>query len=326
MGHNKEDRDLKTYLITGGTGFIGSALAIKLLKEGNNVVVFDNNERGKSLRLLKYKKKIKLIKGDIRNINELNKAMKNIDVVCHLAYINGTKFFYKKPEKVIEIAIKGIINVIDCCINNKIKNLILASSSEVYQDPEKIPTSEKERLIIPDIYNPRYSYGGGKILTELMGIIYGKKYFKKLIIFRPHNVYGPDMGNEHVIPEFFNKIFKLTKSRNKNLTLDIQGSGLETRAFIYIDDFIDGLYKIIKKGKHLEIYNIGTNEEVSINHLALKISKLFNIKINIKNKALAKGSTKRRCPDIKKIAKLNFKQKIKLQKGLLNYYKWFRKI
>ena len=124
MGYNKEDRDLKTYLVTGGTGFIGSALAIKLLKEGNKVVVFDNNERGKSLRLFKYKKKIKFIKGDIRNFDEINKAMKNIDVVCHLAYINGTKFFYKKPEKVIEIAIKGIINVIDCCINNKINRFL----------------------------------------------------------------------------------------------------------------------------------------------------------------------------------------------------------
>ena len=94
----------------------------------------------------------------------------------------------------------------EACIKNKIKEIFLASSSEVYQTPIKIPTDEKEILKIPDVYNPRYSYGGGKILTELMGINYGKKYFKKMIIFRPHNVYGQDMGNEHVIPEFINKI------------------------------------------------------------------------------------------------------------------------
>ena len=85
-------------------------------------------------------------------------------------------------------------------------------------------------LKIPNIYNPRYSYGGGKILTELMGIHYGKKFFSKLIIFRPHNVYGQNMGNEHVIPEFI-KRFKKLKSKN----FLIQGSGNEVRSFIYIN-------------------------------------------------------------------------------------------
>ena len=99
--------------------------------------------------------------------------------------------FYTKPVLTLDIAMKGIINVIDLCIKNRIRELYLASSSEVYQTPDKIPTDESEPLRIPDVFNPRYSYGGGKILTELMGIHYGKKYFKKLVIFRPHNVYGP---------------------------------------------------------------------------------------------------------------------------------------
>ena len=95
-----------------------------------------------------------------------------------LAYVNGTKFFYKQPIKILDIAVKGIINVIECCIKNNIKELYLASSSEVYQTPLKIPTDENEMLKIPDIYNPRFSYGGGKILTELMGIHYGKNTLK----------------------------------------------------------------------------------------------------------------------------------------------------
>ena len=86
----------------------------------------------------------------------------------------------KEPVKILEIAVKGILNVIESYIENNIKELYLASSSEVYQTPEKIPTDEHEILKIPDIHNPRYSYGGGKILTELMGINYGKKYFKNL--------------------------------------------------------------------------------------------------------------------------------------------------
>ena len=120
--------------------------------------------------------------------------------------------------------------------------MYLASSSEVYQTPLKIPTKEDEPLKIPDIYNPRYSYGGGKILTELMGINYGKKFFKKLVIFRPHNVYGPDMGNEHVIPEFINRYKNLKKKFFK-----IQGTGKETRSFIYIDDFLQAFELILKK-------------------------------------------------------------------------------
>ena len=105
--------------------------------------------------------------------------MKNIDAVVHLAYINGTKFFYEKPDLILDVAVKGLVNIFDGCIKYKIKELYLASSSEVYQTPIKIPTDESEPLKIPNIYNPRYSYGGGKILTELMGVNYGRKIFFK---------------------------------------------------------------------------------------------------------------------------------------------------
>ena len=155
----------KTFLVTGGTGFIGSNICKLLLKKNYNVKIFDNNFRGSSSKIVNIKKKVKFIRGDIRNIKSLNKAMKQTDAVIHLAYINGTKYFYTKPVLTLDIAMKGIINVIDLCIKNRIRELYLASSSEVYQTPDKIPTDESEPLRIPDIFNPRYSYGGGKILT-----------------------------------------------------------------------------------------------------------------------------------------------------------------
>ena len=301
----------KNFLVTGGTGFIGAGICKMLLMLGHNVTILDNNSRGKISRILKIEKKIKFIKGDIRDKKKVFHSMKNIDAVIHLAYINGTKFFYQKPDLILDVAVKGLVNIFDGCIKYKIKELYLASSSEVYQTPVKIPTDESEPLKIPNIYNPRYSYGGGKILTELMGINYGKKFFKKLIIFRPHNVYGPDMGNEHVIPEFVKRFNKL---KGKKFT--IQGNGSETRSFIYIDDFIRAFKHILKKGKHLQVYNIGTNEKVTIKTLAKKLSKIFNKKIIIKKTKLFKGSTKKRLPDIKKIKLLGFKQKIKLEQGL----------
>ena len=228
-----------------------------------------------------------------------------------MAYVNGTKHFYSKPVLILDIAIKGMINVIEACIKNKVKELYLASSSEVYQTPIKIPTDETESLKIPDIFNPRYSYGGGKILTELMGVHYGKQYFKKLIIFRPHNVYGKNMGNEHVIPEFINR-FKSLRGKS----FKIQGSGNETRSFIYIEDFVQAFDLILTKGKHLNIYNIGTSEKIKIKDLAFKLAKIYKKKVLLKKTALAKGGTKIRLPDITKIKSLGFRKKFSLDKGL----------
>ena len=301
----------KTFLVTGGTGFIGSNICKLLIKKKYRVKIFDNNLRGDLNNIKKIKKKIKFIKGDIRNIDALIRASRNTDAVIHLAYINGTKYFYTKPVLVLDVAVKGIINVIEACMKNGIKELYLASSSEVYQTPNKIPTDEHESLKIPNIFNPRYSYGGGKILTELMGIHYGKKYFKKMIIFRPHNVYGPNMGYEHVIPEFIKRFKSLKKKKFK-----IQGTGNEIRSFIYIEDFIAAFNIILNRGKHLNIYNIGTNEKIKIKDLARKLSKIFNKKIILKKTLLTKGSTKIRVPDIRKITSLGFKPRFNLSKGL----------
>ena len=237
-----------------------------------------------------------------------------------MAYINGTKHFYTKPVLVLDIAIKGILNVIETCIKNNIKELYLASSSEVYQTPNKIPTDEKETLRIPNIYNPRFSYGGGKILTELMGIHYGKKYFKKLIIFRPHNVYGPNMGNEHVIPEFINRMKKITKKKRKFL---IKGSGNESRSFMYIDDFVNAFGLLVDRAKHLNVYNIGDSKEIKIRYLAKKISKILKKEIKIHKTKILEGSSKKRCPNINKIKKLGFRSQTKLEEGLIKTIEWY---
>jgi len=301
----------KLFLVTGGTGFIGSNICRMLVQQGHKVIVYDNNYRGKLAKISQIKKQIIFVKGDIRDKEKLFKCLKKVNAVIHLAYINGTKYFYTKPDLILDIAVKGIVNIIDGCIKYKIKELYLASSSEVYQTPLKVPTDESEMLKIPDIHNPRYSYGGGKIITELMGIHYGKKFFKKLIIFRPHNVYGANMGNEHVIPEFINRFRSLKGKKFK-----IQGTGNEVRSFIYIDDFIDAFKLILKYGKHLNIYNIGTNEKIRIKYLANKLSKIFNKKIVLKKTSLQKGGTQIRNPNLSKIKKLGFKPRFNLNKGL----------
>ena len=274
----KEKTMKKNILITGGSGFIGSAITKHLVKEKHNIIIFDNNSRGKISRLSKVKDQIKFIKGDIRDKRKVLSIKGSIDTVIHLAYVNGTKFFYKKPYEILDIAVNGLLNVLDLCRKKKVKNFYLASSSEVYQNPFKIPTDENEMLKIPNIHNPRYSYGGGKIISELYGTYFAKKFLKKFIIFRPHNVYGKDMGNEHVIPEFINRFNKLGNKKD----FLIYGTGKEIRSFIHIDDFISGFDKIFKKGKNQEIYNIGTEEKIKISDLAKLISTILKKKIKFK--------------------------------------------
>ncbi len=313
---------MKRYLVTGGSGFIGSAIVKRLSEEGNLVRVFDNGFRGSGINLSSLKN-VELYKGDIRSLNDVIKASKNCNSIIHLAYINGTKYFYEFPELVLEVGVKGMLNVLDAGKENGVDELFLASSSEVYQTPPIIPTPENVPFSIPDAYNPRYSYGAGKIISELLSLYIGKKIFKRVVIFRPHNVYGPYMGHEHVIPELIEKIIRSQKNGKAKLT--IQGNGKNTRAFIYIDDFVDGVMILIKKGKNNQTYNIGNSEEISILELIDLLSKVTGIKITIEKSPLPEGSTMRRCPDITKISKLGYKRKTSLINGLQNTYLCYNK-
>lgn len=315
---------IKKYLVTGGTGFIGSAFVRRLLQEGHEVRILDNNSRGVAERLQDLKNDIEIIQGDMRDADIVQSACRGMDGICHLAYVNGTEYFYTRPEMVLEIAVKGIVNIIDGAIKEEVREFILASSSEVYQTPQIIPTDESASLSIPDPLNPRYSYGGGKIISELMAINYGRKYFDRTIVFRPHNVYGPDMGWEHVIPQFTIRMKKLCeKTEDKTLEFPIQGTGQETRAFIYIDDFVQGLMLVMEKGKHLGIYHIGTMDEVPIKDVAIGVGKYFGRQVIVVPGELSSGSTLRRCPDISKIMQLGFIPGINLSEGLMKTASWY---
>jgi len=316
---------LDKVLITGGSGFIGSYLTKTLVSLGFHVKVFDNNFRGNFKKLYKFKNNIDLINGDIRNIKEINKALKNIDTVFHLASINGTDLFYKKPNLVLEVGVKGIINLLDCLKKKKIKNFFYASSSEIYNLPKVIPTPEDVPATIPDLKNPRFSYGGSKIIGELLCQNYLNKQINRSIIFRPHNIYGPDMGWNHVIPEIIKKICLATnKFQKKEANISIQGSGLETRSFCFISDFIDGLLLCYRRGLDNNVYNIGNDSEVTIRDLISEISKALDIKVKFKIGKLKEGSANRRCPDITKIKKIGFKPKILLRDGIEITAQWYK--
>ena len=312
-------------LVTGGSGFIGSGLVKALVKSGHRVRVLDDNSRGSPRRLAPVVKDIEFIAGDVRNAADVEKAARGIDEVCHLAFVNGTEFFYTQPDLVLDVGVRGMINVIDACRKHGVGTLVLASSSEVYQTPPKVPTDETAPLTIPDPLNPRYSYGGGKLISELLAINYGRKFFKRVLIFRPHNVYGPDMGREHVIPQLALRLIADAAAQpSGTVRLEIQGTGKETRSFCFIDDLVAGVMIMRERGDHLGIYHIGTAEEVTIADLAHRIAGVYGRKIELVAGNPAPGGTARRCPDISKLAKLGYKPQVPLSEGLKPTLAWYR--
>ena len=315
----------KRYLVTGGTGFIGSALVRRLLKAGYAVRVLDNNLRGAPRRLEGVLDQIEMVEADIRDAEAVKQACEGVDAIAHLAYLNGTEFFYSKPELVLDIAVKGMVNILEAAIAHNIREFYLASSSETYQTPPSVPTPEQVPLIVPDVMNPRYSYGGGKIICELMAVNYARKHFDRMIIFRPHNVYGPDMGWEHVLPQFALRMHKVVEEAGEADTIDfpILGTGEETRSFVYIDDFTEGLFIAMEKGEHNNVYHIGTMEELSIAELAQVVGDYFGKQVNIQPGKAPEGSTNRRCPDIAKLRKLGFDPAISLAEGVAKTAEWY---
>lgn len=313
----------KKILVTGGTGFIGSALVKGLLAAGAEIRSLDNDSRG--LRTLeRAQNDVERITGDIRDPDVVRKAVRGMECIYHLAYINGTEFFYDRPELVLEVAVKGMMNVLDACVAEDVKDLLLVSSSEVYHLPPVIPTSETTPLTVPDVLNPRFSYGGGKIISELLAVNYGRKFFDRTLIVRPHNVYGPNMGGEHVIPQFVLRMKECsTQQPDGALTFNIQGTGEETRAFIYIDDFVRALLHVIEHGEHLDIYHIGTDREVSIRELAHLVAKSCGREISIVPGQRLAGSTPRRCPDIQKLRRLGFEPAVSLEEGVQRTATWY---
>lgn len=311
-------------LVTGGSGFVGAALCTDLVEQGHHVVAFDNNSRGHARRLAHLGDAIEFIQGDVRDPEQVRAATRGCEVVWHLAYINGTRFFYERPDDVLEVGIKGALNTVEAALAEGARRYVLASTSETYNVPYRIPTDETEMLKIPDVTNPRFSYGGGKIASELLALHLGAQRGLESVIFRPHNFYGPDMGVEHVVPEITRRIVQLSDGLTRtSIDLPIQGDGTDTRSFCHVADGAAGAVIAGDRGASREIYNIGTDREVSIADLVRLIGTSIGVDVTIVPGPRPEGGTSRRCPDITKLRALGFEPATSLEDGIAATAAWY---
>jgi nucleoside-diphosphate-sugar epimerase len=313
------------YCLTGGAGFIGSALVKRLAADGHEVVVLDDMSRGRADRLSGVR--CEIISGDIRDPDIVNRAVHGCERVLHLAYIQGTQTFYAEPRLILDVALRGIVNVLEACRLNGCRDLLLVSSSEAYETPPVWPTPEAVPLVVPDPLNPRFSYGGGKIASELAALAWQRTgVLDRLIIVRPHNIYGTDMGTHHVIPEFCQRLNELTTRHPGGAApFPIQGSGLETRSFCWIDDCTDQFMLMLARSPAgAEIYHMGTMDEHTVADVAYRLAACYGRQIKIEPGILPKGSPSRRLPDTGKLRALGYGEpKVSFDEGLARCAEWY---
>jgi UDP-glucose 4-epimerase len=311
-------------VVTGGGGFIGSYLVKRLVNEGWDVGVVDTMVRGDASRLADVADHVELFSCDVRDEDSLARTFRGADVVMHLAAINGTENFYKHPELVLDVGIRGALAVINAGRSAGVPDLVVASSAEVYQTPTIVPTPETIPLMLPDSLNPRYSYGGSKIATELICFNYAQTHYRSVQVFRPHNVYGPNMGRKHVIPQFILRAAaEYNTAHGSAVPFPIQGDGGQTRAFCFVEDIVEGILTMYAHGGHREIYHIGNDEEVTIRDLALRVGKLVGVELDIQPGDEPEGGTPRRCPDITKMRALGYQPAVGLDEGLERTVAWY---
>ena len=314
------------YLITGGAGFIGIKLVEKLLKnKENKIYIIDNLSKktdNKNLLDILKNKNIKLIQKDLSSISNYLKIY-DFDYIYHFAAILGVKKVINNPFITLKDNILTTINLINFSIKQKkLKKICFTSTSEVYayslkKKLAKYPTPEDIDFLISKDFNPRSSYLLSKIVGEYL-INYSKLNF---VIFRPHNIFGPQMGFAHVIPQLTQKIL------NHNKRKIIIHNAKHKRTFCNIEFAIDLIFNISHKKKLTnKTFNIGSPEkEISIMELAQKIKKILNSKNQLIASNLQKDSSpEKRKPDMKRSLKYS-KINHNFEKGLKETVIWYKK-
>ncbi len=306
-------------LITGAAGFIGFALADVLSKRADTkVFVVDNfvrGERDAAYTELCSRDSVVAFDLDLTDNNAVRELPKSIDVIFHMAALNGTQNFYERPYDVVRCSTLPTFHLLDRYGSSSgLKRFVYAGSSEAYAGTVStfgwpVPTAEDVPLCISDPSNLRWSYGGSKLHGEVLVTAACHQYAKDYTIIRYHNVYGPRMGDKHVVPDFL--------ERMKDGVYSLYGHS-DTRSFIYIDDAVRATLMLAEcAGAANQTVNVGSENELQIVDIGKMLLQLAGIDAEIELHDSPQGSVARRAPDISKLKGLvGFREEISLADGL----------
>lgn len=295
-------------LITGGAGFIGSHLAEKLLALGEEVFVLDDLSSGsrENIKALLKNAKFYFQKGSILDERLVQKTIKDIDQVYHLAAAVGVKKIVAEPLRTMEVNVRGTEIVLKAALRAGRKKVFLASSSEIYGKNEKMPLFEEADRLLGPTSDPRWIYAASKALDESLGLAYFREKKLPVVIVRFFNIVGPRQSDAYgmVIPSF-------VKSALLNRPLTVFGRGQQTRCFTHINETVEIITKLmVRKRAEGQIINLGSEREISINELAKKIllitksrSKIIHIPFK-KTYSPSSIFFQKRRPDISKLKRL----------------------
>ncbi|MBI2523088.1 NAD-dependent epimerase/dehydratase family protein [Candidatus Woesearchaeota archaeon] len=309
----------KKIFITGGAGFIGSHLIDKIIDK-NEVIVFDTLSRN-ALEYSKNKdnKNLKLIKGDVLDIDALEKGIDEIDVFIHMAAIAGVSTVVSKPSTTLKINLFGSYNALEACRKKDIKRFIVFSTSEVY-GPNVYQADEAGMTTLGPIGKPRWVYAMSKLASEFLADSYSREYGINFTSVRPFNVYGPRQIGEGAIHNFIVRALK-------NEPIIIHEPGSQIRSWCYVDDAVDAVEKILETDKSEgEVFNIGNPEATSTTlQTAETVKRISNSKSKIEFKELKYPEVNIRVPSIEKAKRiLGFSPKVSLELGIGKTIDWYK--
>jgi nucleoside-diphosphate-sugar epimerase len=320
-------------LVTGGGGFVGYHLTHRLLAEPDaHVTILDTLARtgmDEHMARLIADPRVTFIKADLTDAATYANLGNDFDAIYHLAAINGTKSFYDIPHEVLRVNVMSLFLILDwmrvACPH---ATFMFTSSNEAYASNLEafnslpLPTPENVPLSIADTYNPRWSYGGSKLIGELIVINYARAYGLTAVIVRPHNFYGPRAGYGHVIPQLIERIIARTDPF-------VLYGATETRSFGYIEDMVDHMVRIAAvehvPGEALTLH-LGSEEETTIETLADSLFAVAGWRPHtIEIAPSPAGSVKRRCPDTSRVrGLLGYDRLTPLEEGLRRTFEWYR--
>lgn len=310
---------MSNVLVTGAAGFIGFALADALSqRKGTNVFVVDNFIRGEpddAYAELCKRDSVTAFDLDLTDREAVHELPDSIELILHMAALNGTQNFYERPYDVVRCSTLPTFHLLDRYGSGaSLQRFVYAGSSEAYASTVStfdwsVPTAEDVPLCITDPTNLRWSYGGSKLHGEILVNAACRQYAKEYTVIRYHNVYGPRMGDKHVVPDFL--------MRMKEGVYSLYGHS-DTRSFIYIDDAVKATLMLAEcPGAANEIVNVGSEKEIRIAELGRMMLELAGIEAEIELHDSPKGSVPRRSPDLGKLRRLvSYAEEVSLPEGL----------